>query len=54
MSINSKEDGITDKKNAFARKTKKQKTDKELDKEVFDTVKKIIEEKQNKHKEEQK
>ena len=37
---------ITYKKNAFARKTQKQKTDEELEKSVYDTVKKIIEEKQ--------
>ena len=42
-----KEDEIMDKKNAFARKTQKQKTEEELEKDVFDTVKTIIEEKQN-------
>ena len=54
MSKNSKEDEILDKKNAFARKTQLQKTDEELEKDVFDTVKKIIKEKQNKLKEEPK
>ena len=47
MSKNSKEDVIMDKKNAFARKTQRQKTEEELEKDVFDTVKTIIEEKQN-------
>ena len=50
----SKKSEITDKKNAFARKPQKQKTDEELEKSVYDTVKKIIEEKQNKLKEKQK
>ena len=54
MSNNSKEDEIMDKKNAFARKKHKQKTEEEIEKDVFDTVKKIIEEKQNKLKEEPK
>ncbi len=54
MSKNSKEDQIIDKKNAFARKTKRQKTEEELEKDVFDTVKNIIEEKQNKLKDEPK
>ena len=54
MSKNSKEDEIMEKKNAFARKTQRQKTEEELEKDVFETVKKIIEEKQNKLKEEQK
>ena len=54
MSKNSKEDGIMKKKNAFARKTQRQKTEEELEKNVFEMVKKIIEEKQNKLKEEPK
>jgi len=41
-----------DKKNAFARDTHRQKTEKELEKDVFDIVKKIIEEKQSELKEE--
>ena len=40
-----------DKKNAFARKTQRQKTEKEIENQVLFTVKKIIEEKQNKLKE---
>ena len=54
MSKNSKEDEIMGKKNAFARKTQRQKTEEELEKDVFETVKKIIEEKKNKLKEEPK
>ena len=54
MSKNSKEDEIMEKKNAFARKTQRQKTEEELEKNVFEMVKKIIEEKQNKLKEEPK
>jgi len=54
MSKNSKEDEIMEKKNAFARKTQRQKTEEELEKDVFETVKKIIEEKQNKLKKEAK
>tara|TARA_Y100001970_G_C13767278_1_gene618760 strand:+ start:190 stop:336 length:147 start_codon:yes stop_codon:yes gene_type:complete len=46
MYKNYKEDQITNKKNAFARHKKK--TEEELEKEVSDTVKKIIAEKQNK------
>ena len=46
MSKNSKEEEVMDKKNAFARNKHKQKTEKELEKDVFDTIKKIIEEKQ--------
>ena len=54
MSKNSKEDEVMDKKNAFARKTQIQKTEKELEKDVIDTVKKIIEEKKDTLKEEPK
>ena len=54
MSKNSKNDGVMDKKNAFARNTHRQKTEEELEKDVFDTIKKIIEEKQNKLKKEPK
>ena len=54
MSKKSKEEEEIDKKNAFARKTHRQKTEKELENEVLFTVKKIIEEKQNKLKEEPK
>jgi len=40
---------ITNKKNAFARNTSRQKTEQELEKDVFDLVKKIINEKQKKN-----
>tara|TARA_Y100001968_G_scaffold319513_1_gene351151 strand:+ start:817 stop:984 length:168 start_codon:yes stop_codon:yes gene_type:complete len=55
MSKNSSYKKINDKKNAFTRKTYKQKTEDELKKDVFDVVNKIIEEKKkNKLKEESK